>query len=139
MLPGYISDQFCGVLNTFITLLIVNMIMLWAWLGVHSIAGFYVFTVLYGISSAGFQSLFPTSIASLNDDLSKSGTRLGMGFSIIGCSALIGGPIGGALVHAGHDKYVYAQVWAALMAMIGTSLIIAARITKHGWKIAKKC
>lgn len=91
ILPGLIAGRYTGVLNIFIPILFANVALLFAWLGVENIAGFYAFTVVYGIVAAGFQSLFPTAVGSLSTDLSKAGTRLGMAFSTISFSALVGG------------------------------------------------
>jgi len=139
ILPGYIADRYTGVLNIFIMILCLNIVLLFAWLGVHSLPAFYAWTVLYGCSAAGWQSLFPTVIGSLGNDLGKAGTRLGMAFSTISFAALVGGPIGGALVQADHRVYTGAIVWAACSTVVGTGFVVSARVTKHGWVWRKKC
>jgi MFS family permease len=127
------------VLNIFIPILFANVILLFGWLGVQNISGFYAFTVIYGICAAGFQSLFPTAVGSLNTDLSKAGTRLGMAFSTISFSALVGGPIGGAILQADHDEYRGSIIWAAITTLVGAAMIVAARVYSKGWKIMIKC
>jgi MFS family permease len=123
----------------FVPILAVNVILLFLWLCVGSIASFYAWTVLYGIAAGGFQSLFPTAITSLSDDMSRAGTRLGMGFSVIGFAALVGGPLGGAIVGAMDGKYTGAIIWAATSTLCGMVFVAAARIWKHGWTVRKKC
>lgn len=139
IIPGYIADTYVGVINLFIAILSVNVLLLYLWLCVHSISSFYAWTVLYGIAAGGFQSLFPTAITSLSDDMSRAGTRLGMAFTVIAFSALIGGPLGGAIVGAMGGKYAGAIAWAATSTLIGVALITAARVWKHGWTLKKKC
>jgi predicted MFS family arabinose efflux permease len=139
ILPGYIADRFTGVLNVFLMILFMVIVLAFSWLGVSSVAGLYAWTVLYGMFAAAFQSLFPTVIASLGDDLSKAGTRLGMALSVIGFAALVGGPIGGALIQADGKRYTGGIIWAALSAVLGTVFVTASRVAKHGWSIRKKC
>lgn len=137
ILPGFLADRYFGVLNTFIPLICINIILLFAWLGVSGIASFYTWTILYGMFAAGWQSLFPTAVASLGTDLSKAGTRLGMAFSTIAFAALVGGPIGGAILQADGGRYTGSIIWAAVSTCIGTCLIIAARVKSKGWGLVK--
>ncbi|KAF2267496.1 MFS transporter, MCP family, solute carrier family 16, member 10 [Lojkania enalia] len=138
ILPGYVADQFLGVLNTMAICLALNVIMLWAWLGVNSIPSFYVFTVIFGLASASFQSLFPTTIATLSDDLMKTGTRLGMAFTTIAFSALVSGPIAGALLKLG-GGYTVPICWASASALVGTCLVVSARCIKSGRGLRIRC
>ncbi|KAF2113085.1 major facilitator superfamily domain-containing protein [Lophiotrema nucula] len=138
VLPGFIADRYFGVLNTIIFCLFLNIIILWAWLGIHDIPGFYAFTAIYGLASASFQSLFPTTIAVLSNDITKTGTRLGMAFSAIAGSALVGGPIAGALLKAG-GNYTAPICWASAGAVVGTVMVICARGVKYGWTVKTRC
>ncbi|KAL6708783.1 hypothetical protein ACN47E_002479 [Coniothyrium glycines] len=139
ILPGYIADRFIGVLNVFAIALVANIIILWSWLSVKSITTYYVWTVSYGLAAAAFQSLFPTTIAAYSTDISKTGTRLGMAFGVIGLSALVGGPISGALLQAAHGDYTVPIAWASASTVLGTALCITARCIKFGWKIWIRC
>lgn len=113
--------------------------MTFCWLAVNSLAGFYVWTVLFGIFAAGWQSLFPTVVGSLGTDLSKSGIRLGMAFSTISFAALVGGPIGGAILQVDGGKYTGSIIWAGVSTAIGVCFVLAARVTKYGWNWKIKC
>ena len=139
VLPGYIADKYTGVLNIFIPIIIANAILIFSWLAVSNLAGFYAFTVIYGMVAAGFQSLFPTAVGSLSTDLSKAGTRLGMAFSTISFSALVGGPIGGAILQADNRDYQGPIIWAGVSTVCGTVLIIGARVSRKGWDLKIKC
>lgn len=138
ILPGYIADQYIGVLNTMAICVSLNVVMLWAWLGIKSISSFYVFTVLYGLVSASFQSLFPTTIAALSSDIMKTGTRLGMAFTVIAFSALLGGPIAGALLKTS-GGYTTPICWASASTVVGTCCVVSARCIKHGWRLKVRC
>jgi MFS family permease len=139
VLPGYIADRFVGVLNVYIICLVANIIVLWSWLAIDSIPAYYAWTVLYGMVAAAFQSLFPTTIAAYSSDITKTGTRLGMAFGVIGLSALVGGPISGALLRAGHGNYTIPIVWASSSTIVGMMLCTTARCLKFGWKLQVRC
>lgn len=138
VIPGYIADRFLGVLNTFVLCLLANVIVLWCWLAVGSIPAYYAYTVVYGVSAASFQSLFSTTIAAHCQDITKIGTRLGMAFTGMGITTLIGGPISGALLGA-NGSYVAPICWNGALMVFGTGLVTAARVWKHGWGWATVC
>lgn len=137
--PGFLADRFIGVLNMLVLSLCMNVIMLWSWLSVKSVTSFYVWVVLYGISAGAFQSLFPAVIGAYSPDIAKTGTRLGMAFTVIGLSALVGGPISGALLQAANGDYKTPIRWAASSTVIGTCLCLSARCIKHGWGVLRRC
>jgi MFS family permease len=139
VLPGFIADRFIGVLNVQAIALVFNVIMLWTWLSVSSITGYYVWVVFYGLGAGAFQSLFPSVIGAYSPDITKTGTRLGMAFTVIGFSALVGGPISGALLQVADGNYTVPISWAASSMMIGTGLCVSARCIKHGWKVWIRC
>lgn len=139
VIPGYVADHYIGVLNTYCICLFAVIVILWCWLGVSSIPEYYAFITVYGLASAAFQSLFPTTIAALSNDISKTGTRLGMAFTVIGFSALVGGPISGALLRAGGNNYVVPICWASASTVVGTALCVSARCVKHGWRVVVRC
>jgi MFS family permease len=139
VLPGFIADRYIGVLNTLAIILVFNIIILWCWLSVSTIPRYYAWTVAYGMFGAGFQSLFPSTIAAYSNDISKTGTRLGMAFGAMGMSALVGGPIAGALLKAADGNYVVPIVWASASTVVGAGLCITARCVKFGWTIRSRC
>jgi MFS family permease len=139
ILPGYIADAHLGALNTFSICVFLTTITLFCWLAVTSIPAYYAFISFYGLFAAAFQSLFATTVASLSqDNLSMAGTRLGMAFSVIGMSALVSGPISGALLKAG-GGYTGVICWAAVSTVVGLGLCVWARGWKAGWHWGTKC
>ncbi len=70
--------------------------------------------------------MFPKAVGSLSTDLSKAGTRFGMAYSMISVSALVGGPIGGAILADDGGSNNGPIVWAAVSTVAGTGLIVAA-------------
>jgi MFS family permease len=139
IVPGWIADRYLGVLNVLILSLVGNIIVLWSWLAVNSIPAYYAWAIFYGLVSAAFQSLFATTVAAYSSDITKTGARLGMAFAVIGGSALVGGPISGALLVAANGNYTVPIVWASTSTVAGTALCITARCLKFGWRVWIKC
>lgn len=139
VLPGFIADRFIGVLNMQALALCLNIIMLWSWLSVKSITSYYIWVIFYGIAAGAFQSLFPSVVGAYSPDITKTGTRLGMAFTVIGFSALVGGPISGALLQAADGDYTVPISWAASSTVVGMCLCVSARCIKHGWRLWIRC
>ena len=92
ILPAYLADKYFGPLNTLIVASLISSMVLFSWTAVTSPPGLEVFCVIYGIASAAVLGLFPATLASLTEDLRKTGTRMGMGFTIISFACLTGPP-----------------------------------------------
>ncbi|EEA19682.1 hypothetical protein TMatcc_009825 [Talaromyces marneffei ATCC 18224] len=141
IIPGILSDAFTGPLNLLIPLAFCTAITAYGWAGVSSIPGLYVWAVIYGITTAGVQGLFPVALSSLTDDLKKTGVRMGMVLTIVSFGALTGSPIAGALVQAdqnrGPGEYLYMQVFMGSVILFGCGLVTVARITRFGFKAVK--
>ncbi|KAK6433534.1 hypothetical protein LTR95_010287 [Oleoguttula sp. CCFEE 5521] len=138
VLPPLLSDRY-GPLNIMLPALCATTLVAFVFVAVHDIAGLYVFTSFYGATTAAFQCLLPVTVASLTGNLNMVGTRLGMAFSAISFAALTWPPIGGAILGLQHGKFQGAQIWAAVSALVGTLLVLAARVKMNGWVVRKKC
>lgn len=142
LLTGHLADRFTGPLNLIIPLLALNALLAFTWIAVTNIPGFYVETAVYGLAAGAYQCLFPTTITSLNGDLSKNGVRLGMAFSIFSFAGLLGPPIGGALLTTnggGRGGYLSALLGVGIATLVGTGLICVARVRVVGWRLGIKC
>lgn len=91
MIPNWLADIF-GSLNVLIPFAYLCGVMMFAWIGVHSVGTLYVFAAIYGCGSAGIQSLWQACINSLSavPDLKKAGIRMGMAFSLVSFACLTG-------------------------------------------------
>lgn len=142
LLTGWLVDKYVGPLNGMIPLLFLNAIFAFAWIGVRTRIGLYVFAAFYGLGAGAFQCLFPTTLTSLNKDLSKNGIRLGMALSVFSFAGLTGPPIGGALLETnggGRNGWMSAQLGVGLIALLGTASMLTARVYMVGWNLKIKC
>ncbi|KAK5704397.1 hypothetical protein LTR97_003415 [Elasticomyces elasticus] len=133
LLPNWLADR-VGPLNMIVPFVLLCGIMMFGWIGVHTPGTLYVFAVIYGAGSAGIQSMWPATLASLTSDVSKTGVRMGMGFSLVSFACLTGPPLAGALIQMRDGDYLYAQIWAGASFMLGGVLVLAARTAKVGWR-----
>ncbi|KAK5107280.1 hypothetical protein LTR62_001409 [Meristemomyces frigidus] len=134
LVPNYFADRL-GALNVLLPWVFLCSIMMFAWIGVQTPTSLYAFAAIYGAGSAGIQSVWPATLASLTEDLSKAGIRMGMGFSLVSFACLTGPPLAGALIEAKDGDYLYALIWAGTSFLLGGMLLVAARVAKVGWRI----
>ncbi|KAE8155340.1 MFS general substrate transporter [Aspergillus avenaceus] len=132
LLPSFLADRSFGLLNTMIPMNVCTSIVMFCWASVSSIGGLYAFTVVYGFFAAGVQSLFPAVVAYLTDDPTRTGTRMGMVFAIVGFACLVGLPISGQLIIAEGNTYLAAQMAAGTFLLIGAVFMLGARVGKTG-------
>ncbi|KAJ4371831.1 hypothetical protein N0V86_008385 [Didymella sp. IMI 355093] len=134
LLPTYYADKI-GSLNTLIPFAFICGIMMYGWIGVHSVGSLYAFAVIYGSASAVIQALWPACIGSMSrtPDMKKTGIRMGMAFTIVSFSSFTGPPLAGALIQRHGGNYTYANVWAGTSFFIGGALLVATRFALVGW------
>ncbi|KAM0427770.1 hypothetical protein ACHAPT_007226 [Fusarium lateritium] len=133
----WVADH-VGAINVFAPQALTASILLYFWTLVTDKPGLYTWAVIYGIVAAAIQSLFPTGVSLLTQDLSKIGVRMGMAFTVASFAALTGPPIAGAIIDA-QGGYSGAQVFAGSVLAMGGGLLIAAKMkmmrrTGKGWK-----
>ncbi|KAH8587383.1 major facilitator superfamily domain-containing protein [Bisporella sp. PMI_857] len=127
-IPNYFADRWFGPLNTLIPVALVSSGLSFAWIGVMSQGGLYVWTVVYGFVGAAIQSLFPATLSSLTTDLRMAGTRMGMVFTIVSFAVLTGPPIAGQLIQMNGGAYEYAQIFSGVALLVGSGFLCAANL-----------
>lgn len=139
VIPNYLADRKTGPLNLIIFAACLSAVCMYCLTEVTSKAGIYVWAVAYGLVGAAVQSLFPATLGSLSSsDLSKSGVRIGMIFTIVSFAVLSGPPIAGALVEKGEGSYNYAWIFAGSSIMVGTCFHALARFHTTGFVLFHK-
>ncbi|CEL06262.1 Putative Monocarboxylate transporter [Aspergillus calidoustus] len=134
ILPNFIADH-TGPLNMLIPASAITAILSYVWIGVHTVPGIIILSVLYGIFSGGFVSLPPVVMASLTKDMRELGTRMGMVFAITSVGLLIGTPIGGAILSDSH-KYLGVQLFTACALTVSVAIFLGVRLSRTGLKVA---
>ncbi|KAK3371065.1 major facilitator superfamily domain-containing protein [Lasiosphaeria ovina] len=129
IVAGLVADRYFGPLNVMIPGVFCAAVLMFAWAGVHSLAAFYVFCVLYGFFAAVVQTLFTSACASLTPNMNANGSRTGMCFAVVSFAALTGAPIGGALIQLNHGSYLYAQIFGGTSLMAGAAALLAAKFS----------
>ncbi|KAL0945864.1 hypothetical protein HGRIS_012148 [Hohenbuehelia grisea] len=126
VLPSMLADRF-GPLNIMIPMCFVSGILIFAMLGVQTVAATVVFAVLYGIFSGGFFSLLGACISAFSKDYSELGVRLGFVFFLSAFGPLAGTPIDGALLQGDAFTWWKSIVFSGCALLLGTSLLAVAR------------
>ncbi|KAH7145626.1 hypothetical protein B0J13DRAFT_595479 [Dactylonectria estremocensis] len=127
IIPALLADRYFGAITVLIPTILSAGLCVFLWAKVETMTGFYVWTVFFGYFGAGIQGVFPGAAASLTTDMSKSGTRIGMLFTIISVAALTGPPLAGKLMEATGGRYLAAQMWGGASLWLGACLLIGAK------------
>jgi predicted MFS family arabinose efflux permease len=135
LVPSYFADKYFGCYNMLIPFCFASAIILFFWPLVKSTGGLYAWAVLYGFFVSGFQGMFPAVLTSLTKDMSRVGTRNGMGLAIIGLGTLIGPPIAGALIQSNGGDYLIAQMFGGAAVLLGSIVLVVGRISLTGSKL----
>ncbi|KAL8799246.1 MAG: hypothetical protein Q9182_006048 [Xanthomendoza sp. 2 TL-2023] len=135
-IPGYIADK-TGRYNTMIiTSFLSTILVLGLWLPARGNIPYILFAAFYGFSSGAFVSLAPALVAQISD-IRAIGVRTGSMFAVISVAALVGNPIGGALVSDEGGNYRNLQIFCGIMMLGGSVAFVAARWSVAGWGWSK--
>lgn len=126
IIPSYAADVF-GVVNVYVVVCALTATTLFYWISAASQAGNVAFAVLYGFFSGSVITLAPVVLASITDDHSILGTRLGFVALLKGVGSLVGPPIAGAILGA-TSSYLGVQLFTALAMTLTTAFAGQLRI-----------
>ncbi|KAJ6562335.1 major facilitator superfamily domain-containing protein, partial [Mycena capillaripes] len=127
LLPNFVADR-VGPYNMLIPCLAISSALTFSIFGLKTCAGIVVFAALYGFWSGSYVSLIPTLIVQSASHRGEHGTRMGVAFSIVSMSMLVGTPISGALLHS-TDNYMWykAIVFCGIMLAFGAVIFTFSR------------
>ncbi|KAI1101959.1 MFS general substrate transporter [Jackrogersella minutella] len=135
---GYIADTFLGPINTFILSTISLAIAFFAWIAIDQHNTMYAFAIVFGVTNSAAQGAFASALASLTTDPAKMGTRFGMCCTILGFATVAGPPTAGAIIDFYNGSYLWAQVWAGCVTVLGAATLGVARYWVSGAKVKVK-
>lgn len=149
IIPSLLADRRIGTINSYILTLLGTSLTIFLWTLVTSRAGMYAWVTAYGYFAGGTANFLQAGIASLNEGIGKGngkgklGVRIGMAFSAVAFAGLIGGPVGGELINSGKErgpkgKFLYMQIFAGLLMLVGCAILTAVRVLRTGWVFKSK-
>lgn len=114
-----------------------GVLVLAVWLPTKGNVAEIIFAVFYGIAMGGFVSVAPSLIGQISD-VREIGIRTGLMFSCLAIAALIGNPIGGALVTQYNGEYKGLQIFSGVIIVASAFFFIGTRWCLVGNKLVKK-
>jgi predicted MFS family arabinose efflux permease len=114
-----------GSFNMIIPCTIGSGVFIFALIGSKTIPSVVVVSAIYGFFSGTFVSVPPACFVQLSPNRSLIGTRMGMGFLLIGIGGLIGSPIAGVLL----QRSGWTSVWlfSGVPVLVGAVCMVASR------------
>lgn len=135
-LLGYVADRYIGPVNTFGLSCIALGIMAFGWMGVHTRADMYAYSVVMGFVNGAAQGIFSSAVSSFVQDVRKMGTWIGMAFALCGFATLAGPPTMGAIIDICDGEYLWAQLWVGITIVVGGTLILVS--SRLAWRKSGK-
>ncbi|KAL2008901.1 hypothetical protein VTN00DRAFT_7095 [Thermoascus crustaceus] len=136
ILPSIISDNYLGPTHTLIATTLLASTLLLIWPTVPTTAATFILSSLYGFAAAGIQNLHVAAIFSCcGTDRRILNARMAVVFAAISVAGLTGVPLGGRLIDWGDGRYVYAQVFAGTVMMLGGVVLLCATVVRKHWKL----
>lgn len=112
--------------------------LIYCWHAIHSESALYIFAGIYGLAAAAIQSVFPAASTTMTPDIKRTGTRVGMIFTIVSFAALTGPAITGTLIETCHGDYLGAQIFAGSSIFLGAGFAGCTRLAKTGFRLKVK-
>ncbi|KAK6368955.1 hypothetical protein LTR64_007114 [Lithohypha guttulata] len=139
VLPNALSDK-TGPLNLIMPGALIVGILAFCMIAVNSVGAIVVLAILLGFFSGVFIALPPVLFVALTKDKTKIGSRIGMGFGVLGFGVLAGGPGGGALLGDESSDLNWSGTWAyaGATAVASGAIFLVVRVWKVGWKLKAK-
>jgi MFS family permease len=139
-LPGYLADRFGRFNVMIITALVCTILIFCIWLpptvlDVANEPALTAFAVLFGFWSGAAISLTPVCIAQVSK-VEEIGRRVGTCFSISSFGALIGVPIGGAIIDASGGGFTGLVIFSGCFYILALVGFLAARLMAGPKQIA---
>ncbi|KAK1766731.1 MFS general substrate transporter [Phialemonium atrogriseum] len=130
-LPGRLFAVFIiqriGVSGGMLACAAASALVLYAWLAVHSMAGFEAWIVMLGVVMAPLAVFFPAIIPQMCPSREVIGARMGIGSAAAALGVILGAPLGSALVDLEKAEFWRMEVF------IGTCMAVGAVLMTYVW------
>ncbi|KXT16701.1 hypothetical protein AC579_5226 [Pseudocercospora musae] len=138
ILPNMVAD-YVGPFNVITIGSLAAGILVLNMSAIKSLAGLIVMTVLLGITGGVYIGTTPLCFNALTDDKRLLGTRMGMGYAVLGFGVLVGGPGAGAMLGAAEPLH-WSGVWilSGVMCLFGAFGYAVVRASKYGMPVVQK-
>lgn len=137
-IPNALSDK-TGPFNLIAPGAFISGILMLCMMAVTNAAGIIVIAVLAGFMSGVLIALPPVCLVALTKDMSKIGTRIGMGMAILGLGTLSGGPGSGSILGSSEPlNWTGVWVYGGVSCCVAGLGYAALRIAKFGWRLNVK-
>ncbi|KAF1991433.1 MFS general substrate transporter [Aulographum hederae CBS 113979] len=134
LFSGFAGDKI-GRYNIFIVVCYLSgILILGLWLTDHSNAGIIAFAVLFGFFSGAYVSLITALVMAISP-MKELGFRTGIVMFVTSLGGLTTSPINGAIVDSNGGGYSGLMIFSGVFCLVGTTLILVARMRMAGWKI----
>ncbi|KAL9112044.1 MAG: hypothetical protein Q9227_003664 [Pyrenula ochraceoflavens] len=135
VVAGFYADKI-GSINMQAAVALISALLTYCLIAIRNIPGLIVFCLLYGASAGAFQGLPAAGIATLCDDPSTIGIRIGMTLAFVGVGVLVSNPIAGAILGpiSARDAgdWTGLIVWCAVLLTASGICMVAARTARVG-------
>lgn len=129
---GLAGDAF-GHYNVFIIVCyITGVLILGMWLPAATTAARIVFACLFGFFSGAYVAMIPALVVQISP-IDEHGFRIGLAFFSQAAGGLTTNPINGAILGR-HENWTDPKIFAGVFCVAGTTLVLAARIRKTGFR-----
>lgn len=133
IIPSFIADR-KGPLNMFIVSSVGLVVLTYLWIGIRTMVGLIIFSILYGFFAGAAMSLPTAVIAKLSSNLSYLGTQMAVSYGFSGVGFLIGTPIAGAILTHSNNTFFWAQIFSATVMLVGVLGLFLIKLSKYSRK-----
>lgn len=137
MTAGACSDRI-GCYNIFVTVCVIaGILVLGLWIPAASNAATIVFAILFGFASGAYVSLAPALIVQISP-FPEIGYRTGLMFLFSSVGGLTTNPIAGAILADDNGSYTGMKIFSGVILLLGSAVVMAARLVHTGLKLKSK-
>jgi MFS family permease len=133
--PNFLADK-TGPMNVIVPCTLASGALILALIGVKTKAVIIVVLLIFGFMSGSLVSLPPTVIVHLTKDRRFIGTRLGMYFCFVAIGALVGSPVGGAILNSSGFNALW--IFGGVLCCVGGLVMGWSRVIHKGSSLTVK-